>query len=135
MRPKIQERKTYRANGDPRSCLSGCDLSLCRDASQGNDPYILLLAFVIQEEECFILQDGAANRTAKLIVVKWRFGVVGGIEEIPRVEGVIAEILKCAAVDLVGSTPRHDVDHRAAVSSVLCLKVREYAHFAHGIDR
>src|ERR1700686_210379 len=130
MRPKIQQSETYRADGAPRSRLGRGDVGLRRDACQCNDPHVLALAFVIQEEECFVLHNGAAKRTAELIVVKRRLGMVEGIEEIPRVQGIVAQILEGAAVQLVRSAPGHDVDDRAAVSSVLGLEIREYAHFA-----
>jgi len=59
----------------------------------------------------FILHDGPADGAAKLIVVKWGLWLVGCVEEITCVQSVVAEILERSTVELVRSTPGHDVDY------------------------
>src|SRR3981081_4398889 len=73
MRPKIQEGETYRADGGARGCLGRGNVGRRRNASQGYDPDALPLPLVIKEKERFILHNGAAKRTAELVVMKRSF--------------------------------------------------------------
>src|SRR6266403_482160 len=134
MRPKIQEGETYRADGGTRGCLGRGNVGRRRNASQGYDPDALPLPLVIKEKERFILHDGSAKRTAELVVMKRSFWSRRHVKKVPSVKRVVAEILEPGAMKLVRSTLCHDVDHRAAVSSVLCLEVRKYAHLANSVD-
>jgi len=105
------------------------------NARQSHDANFFLLAFVIQEEKSLVFHDRAADRASELVVVKRRFGLIAQVEEIARVQHVVAEILKGAAVDLVSSAAGDDVHHRAAVASVFRLEIGEHGHVAHGINR
>src|ERR1700704_2042316 len=134
MRPKIQEGETYRADGGARGCLGRGNVGRRRNASQGYDPHALPLPLVIQEKECFILHDGAAKRTAELVVMKRGFRSRRHVKKVPSVKRVVAEILEPGSMKLVRSTLGHNVDHSSAVSSVLCLEVRKYAHLANSVD-
>src|SRR6478752_5846679 len=69
-------------------------------------PKILAEAFVIAEEERLVLLDRAAKRSAKLVALELGSGPL--IEEIARVEIVIAQKLIYAAVHFVSTRGGHD---------------------------
>src|SRR6266436_6830597 len=109
-------------------------MGLRRYASLSHNSHPLPLPLVIKEKERFILHKGAAKRTAELVVMKRSFWSRRHVKKVPSVKRVVAEILEPGAMKLVRSTLCHDVDHRAAVSSVLCLEVRKYAHLANSVE-
>ena len=79
------------------------EIAACARAAVGTmavrvSPCAIALAFVVSEEEIFVVPDGAAERGAELILVQ-RLSGCG--EEVARIEGVIAEEVVEVAVKLV----------------------------------
>ncbi|MBI4164562.1 MAG: hypothetical protein HY508_02380, partial [Acidobacteria bacterium] len=78
---------------------------------------------VVEEKECTILsivsrQDhGAADTPAKLVLSEQGLGCAG--EEIPRVQGIIAQILEHAPVKFIGAGFCDRQKDAAARSSIL----------------
>src|SRR5206468_10236600 len=68
--------------------------------------------FVAAEKERLVLLDRAASVTAVLIALEGRPFVV---EEVPRVQFIVAQELESASVDLIGPRFRDQIDGRAAV--------------------
>src|SRR5438034_5648294 len=62
----------------------------------------LLKSFVVSKDKQLVLLDRASQRSAKLIPFKRRCAR-GLIEEVPGIEGAVAQILEAAAVPGVGS--------------------------------
>ena len=96
-------------------------------------------AFVIDEEERLVLNDGTAKGAAELIVVK-RFLrlasrlIRGGIEIIAGVEGGVAEEFESRAVELVGAAFGDDVDDATGAAAVFRFEVGSDAKFGDGFD-
>src|SRR5437016_3560706 len=47
------------------------DLRRVRYATQGHNPYALLLTFVVEEEKRLVLRDWPTQRAAELVIVEW----------------------------------------------------------------
>src|SRR5262249_44950087 len=60
-----------------------------------------------------ILLHRTAGRAARLMLNVQRFGGVRGLEEVPCVEGAVAQKLERRPVDFIGSAARDYVDHGA----------------------
>src|SRR6266853_1399012 len=129
-----QESRGHRVGHEAGCRLIKSDTRRFGNAGQSHDSNFFLLPFIIQEEKCLVLYDRPAERASKLVVVEWRLRFTRGIEEIARIQSVVAEILEGGAVNLVGSTSRYDVDDCAAIPAVLRFKIGEHAHVAHRVD-
>ena len=88
-----------------------------------HDSYRLLLAFVVEIEECLVFDDRPTQGGAVLIVVEGRFGLAGRIEIVARIQRVVAEIFTRGSVQGVGSALGHNVNDCARTSAVLRLEV------------
>src|SRR5208337_3040847 len=74
-----------------------------RDASRAVQTSGLALAFVVAEEKGLVFDNRSAQRAAELVVVEGGFGSGGGVEEVARVHGVVAQIIRRRPVQFVGS--------------------------------
>ena len=72
---------------------------------------------VAEEEEGAVARERSAERAAELVAVE--VGLVVGVEEVARVERVVAVELVDAAVELVGARLGQDVDLPARVAAEL----------------
>ena len=99
-----------------------------------NHPHRFSLAFVVEEEECFVLYDRPPDRGAVLVVMEGRLGLAGNVEIIARIQCVIAEILAGASVYLVGSALGYDIDYAARVAPIFRLKVGDHVYFGDCIE-
>ena len=83
---------------------------------------------ISHKEEEFVFLHGAAESSAKLVLVQRRFRRTRhcrGIKEIVvSVEGSIPEKFKRAAVKIVGAGLGDDVDVGAGIAAVACIVVR-----------
>ena len=83
------------------------------------------------EEERLVPDDRAARGGAELILPQRRDR---GLEEIARVQNVVAQEFEHRAVKLVRAGFRHHVEHRAAVASELRAEVAgDEAEFLHRV--
>src|SRR6266851_9145322 len=98
-------------------CSAGWNL---RD---GHDSYRLLLTFVVEVEECFVLHNRPAQGGAVLVVVEGRLGLAGRIKGVARIQRAIAEIFTRGSVQGVASTPGHNVDDCARTAAIFWLEV------------
>ena len=72
------------------------------------------MALVVAEEERLVLEHRAAEGAAELVLLEVRLGAAGAVvEEVVGVEGVVAEELEGAAVELVGARLDLQVDDAA----------------------
>src|SRR5262249_31444622 len=89
--------------------------------------------FVAAEEERPVFENGATQRAAELISLERRFGAV---EEVARVELLVAQELKRLAVKFVRAGARGDIDDGAGVAPVLSAVGRVVNfEFPHSVDR
>src|SRR5207244_3320111 len=79
---------------------------LRRYGRNGRDALRLPDPFVVDKEECSVLQDRSADGFPKLVALEGWSGLSGIIEEVPRVEVVIPEELIGTAVNLICSGAR-----------------------------
>ena len=80
---------------------------------------------IIEEEEGFVLEDRAANRTAVIVAAQWRDRIsVAVCEPIVGIEAIIAEELVNTTVKLVRAGARHHIDHRGARKPVFRAEIR-----------
>lgn len=82
----------------------------------------------------FRQDDGAAEGKAKLILLHRRFG---GLEEIARVQFVVAQVLVQSAVERISAAARDGVDYRTASRAIAgaivrCLHLDFFERFDHG---
>ena len=101
-------------------------------------------AFIGEEEECFVFEDGAADGAAELVFAQLglagRDGVGGGsdvddVEVVARVEEVVAEELEDGAVELVGAGAGDGVDDAAGFAAVFGGGVgSDDGEFLDGVD-
>src|SRR5579872_155811 len=92
---------------------------------------MLAKTFVIHEEKCAVMLDGAAERCAKLITAKVRHRPL--IEEITRIKETVAHKIIERTVPVVGSRLRDDADLCAGPLAVLgAIGVGYYVELAHG---
>src|SRR5712692_10092676 len=75
------------------------------------------LALIAQEEKRFVLEYRTTQAPAELILAERRYGSGCGVEEVFRIENVVADELEQAAVTTVRSRSAHDVDHRPGLAS------------------
>src|SRR5260370_34187711 len=101
-------------------CSAGWNL---RD---GHDSYRLLLTFVIEVEECFVLHNRPAQGGAVLVVVEWRLGLADRIEGVARIQSIVAEIFSRGSVQGVGATLGHTADHCCCTAAG--LRLEEWKH-------
>src|SRR2546423_2059777 len=86
--------------------------------------------FVSQKEENFVFHDRSAKRGAEIVALEGCLRVGGsgtsqpGIEEVPRIQRVVAKKLKQLAVILVSSRPSGEIYDGARISSVFRGKRR-----------
>ena len=78
---------------------------------------------VVNEEEGLVLDDGAAEGPAKLIVVEWILRQRGVVEEVPGVQRIVAEKFGYGAVILIGAALGYDIHHGAGAAPVLGFEV------------
>src|SRR5262245_23466404 len=90
--------------------------------------------FIGSVQEHLVLLDRASQRSSELIA-SVRRSAIGLIEEVAGVQGVVAQKLKGAPVDLVGSRGRHNGDLSSGPFAILsAVGVREDVEFPHGFD-
>src|SRR5438034_2942347 len=95
---------------------------------------ILAESLVVAEYKSLVLPDGAARRGAKLVSLKRRSGRTG-IEEVARVQGVVAQKLKQRAVPLIRAGLRDDADLAPRLLAVLgAIGVPQNVEFPHRVD-
>ena len=91
-----------------------------RDARDARDPAGDARALVIDEEERPVLDEGAAQVAAELVLVVGRLRLARPLrEEVVRVQRVVAEVVVGGAVELVGARLGGDADGGARRASVL----------------
>src|ERR1700686_1651253 len=94
-------------------CIVRTERSVRRSAGwnlgDGHDSDRLLLAFVVDVEECLVFDDRPTQGGAVLVVVEWRLGLAGRIEIVARIQCIVAEIFTRSSVQGVGSTLGHNV--------------------------
>src|ERR1700677_2722370 len=71
---------------------------------------------IVVKEEHSVLQDRRAFRTAEVVVAHLAFGA--SVEVVPRIQGVVLEIVIEGAMELIASALADDVEDRAT-SAVL----------------
>src|SRR5439155_2957146 len=114
-RPVPEERQHPRLEVGNWNILSGeirqktlAGLQAGNDGLAGH-PQALAKSFIVAEDKHFIFDDGTAERTAELIPLEWggiRLSVsigILGIEEIPRIQCAVAQVLECGPMPLVRS--------------------------------
>src|SRR6185312_4317780 len=93
---------------------------------------VLAIALVVAEEKKLVAADGAAERTAELIALK--FGGGTDVEVIARVESAVAKKFIRVAVDVVCAGHGDDADLRSSALAVVCsVGIGDDVEFAHGI--
>src|SRR5262245_403325 len=98
---------------------SGCTLGVAEDQAVQVESLSMAHALIRNKEKSLLLYDGAAETGAELVAVeRWRL-TRSEIEEVARVERIVAEELEQLTVELVGAGARRYVDDRAGVLSVL----------------
>ena len=113
---------------------------VCRLGQHGGACSVHTQPLVVAKEECLVLPDRAAERAAELILLELR---LRGIEELPRIERVVAKELECRTMKVVSAGTCNHVHHRAAArkfSTVVAdlhlefpdaLEIRKYFHSAN----
>src|SRR5712692_5482918 len=94
------------------------DLRLRRDQQTEIRGYPFPLPFISPEEECPVLNDRAAQRTAELIIAKRTLRRGIAVKKISRIEQVVAQEFEDRAVELIRARLSDDVNHRAAIPPV-----------------
>jgi len=105
-----------------------------RHRSQADHSHGFTLSLVVREKEGLILDDGSAERATKLVVVERGLGA-GRVEEVARIECVVAEVFDCRSVKRVRSAFGHDVNHRSGIPAVFRLVIGENTQLADRVDR
>ena len=96
---QIGNRTTARPSSRRHQALASAAIRHNRDLAQRQ---ALLKSFVVSKDKQLVLLDRASQRSAKLIPFKRR--CAGGlIEEVPGIEGAVAQILEAATVPGIGS--------------------------------
>ena len=73
-------------------------------------------ALVIGEDECAVPDDWTSQRRAELVTLVLRTLLRGRCEEVPRIQGAVAEKFVCRAVELVGAALEHYVHLPAGIA-------------------
>jgi hypothetical protein len=73
----------------------------CRYMTQARQASVFALSLVGQEKEGFVLDDGTAERAAKLVIVEWILWKGANIEVVAGVEGTVTKVFECGAVELI----------------------------------
>jgi hypothetical protein len=116
--------------GDRRALRLGQHAGIEVDTLQMAQP------FVAEEVEGPVLHDRAAEIDAELFAIERRLGVRLGIEEIARVEPVVAIEVERLTVQQVRARPRRHVHDRAGVAAVLGAERGVVdLELRHGVDR
>src|SRR5260370_11671321 len=97
-------------------------------------------AFVVQEEEKLVLEDGAAEVGAELVAVEGGFlegsGANGGLEEAGCVESGVADELVEGGVEAVGSAGGGGVDgSTGGAAGLSALVVGDDLELGYGVGR
>ncbi len=106
---------------DTSSEIAGHLVCRGKRSARGRRLLAYFLPVLPDEEEHLVLFDRATDVVAPIVVSQ--FGEVGG-EEIACVQGVVAQVLEGAAVELVGAVLGPDIEGRAGRASVLGGEVR-----------
>ena len=61
--------------------------------------------------------------------------LVGSIEEIARIQRIVAEIFVDSAVESIGSRFGNNIDSSAGVASEFCLRAIRHGNFLQGVQR
>src|SRR5258708_10127514 len=130
-RPRIMSREKSCYNRVGGASVRG-NLCWIRHACQRHYSYALALPFVIKIEECLVLDDRTAQRSAELIVVEWR-PPTHIVEVIPRVQPVISKVIESGAMQSVRPALRDDIDRRASVSSILRHEIGHHLRLLYRI--
>ena len=88
------------------------------------------------EEEGVVLPNGSTHGSPKVIALKGSLGYGGLVEEIPRIEVLVAQKIKNFSMPVIGTGAGGDVNDAARVAPVLGAG-RGVVHFkfSHGVDR
>ena len=97
--PRIARQQT-RDDGISWTTKRG-DLSRIGNTRRGVQAYAFALAFVSEVKERAIAHDWTTDRAAKLIIAKLSLRIGFGVEEVTRVEFVVAKEFKQRAVKVV----------------------------------
>src|SRR5439155_1829253 len=130
-RLQIGNRTTTRRGGSRRhQALASAVIRHNRELAQRQP---LLKPFVVPKQKQLGLLDGASQRSSKLIPFKRR-GAGGLIEEVPCIEGAVAQILEGGSMPLIGSRGGHDGDLAPCSFSILgAIGMLEDVIFPHRI--
>ena len=74
---------------------------------------LLPRALIVDEEECFVVNDRAAEHKSKLISAELRFvGICGrcGSEEVAGIQGLVPQKLKYGSVEIIAAGLRRQID-------------------------
>ena len=99
------------------------DFPWIRNPRGGVQSDTFALTFVSEIEERPVVDDWTTERAAKLIVAKLGLRIGFGVEDIARVEFVVAEEFKQRAVKIVCAGLGDDVDDRAGVAAIFSFEV------------
>src|SRR5579859_394152 len=99
------------------------ELGLRGNASRNGKSDAFALSFIGYEPESPVFDQGTAQRTAKLVVVKSILGCASRIEKIPSVQGIVAEVFVRAAVQTVGAGFGDEINSRSRVASEFCFRI------------
>lgn len=90
--------------------------------------------FIAEEEERAVLSNRAAERCAELIALEGRR--FQSVEEVARVERIIAQELECFSMKPIRARARGNVHDRAGVPAILRAERRViHLEFLHCVDR
>ena len=110
--------------GDGRGTHRG-SLILAGDSAGNRQALVLADPLVGKEEENLVLDDRAAEIGAELVTLERGLRTLGdGVEEVSRIQGIVAQKLKQLTVIFVCARSRREVHNGAGVSSVLRRKRR-----------
>src|SRR5947209_4883448 len=111
------------------------NIIFCRYMTQARQASVFALPLVGQEKEGFVLDDGTAERAAKLVIVEWILWKGGNIEVVAGVEGTVAKVFECGAVELICSRFGYQVYDGARIPARLRVDPGEDRYFSQRIKR
>src|ERR1700738_2732000 len=124
-RPEIQEWPNAGSGGGASGEVG--------DEGCGGLVKMLAEAFVVGEEKCFVALKRSAGGGAELITLEWRSGTL--VEEIWRVESVVAEKFEDGAVPPIGAGLGDDGYLSARALAVFgAIRVALNIEFANGVN-
>src|SRR5262249_12157476 len=125
-RLQIGNRTAARPGSNRRQALARAVIRHNRELAQCQ---ALLISFVVPKQKQLVLLDGASQGSPKLIPLERTLDI---IEEVPGIQGAVAQKLERASVPLVRPGGRHNADLPAGAFSVLgAIGVRQNVVFPH----